>query len=224
MHQINVWDIPTRIFHWSLVAHIIFLWWFSGEDFHDSWHPIAGKSLLALITFRIIWGFTGSFYSRWKNTPLSLSLLTKYLSGRRKDFKGHTPAGSYFLILILSLLSIQVVSGLAHTDDSFFEGPLFAHRPDWIADFVGLIHAQTFNILLALISLHLITLILYRFKGNRLYKSMITGKKSSSSALKISEPSLSKVLLLASIIAVLCYLSVFIGLNAIPQPTYDFGF
>jgi len=224
MRQVQVWDIPTRLFHWLLVAHIAVLWWFSGTDFHESWHPIAGKSLLALILFRVIWGFTGSYYSRWRNTPFSLTLLVKYIRGQRKEFSGHTPGGSYFLVALLALLLIQTMSGLAHTDDSFFEGPLFAHRPDWIAGFIGTIHAKGFDILLALISFHLIVLVLYQSKGNSLYTSMVTGQKLVSKPGLVDKQSTAKTLVSAALIATVCYAAVFFGLDAIPQPTYDFGF
>ena len=63
---VPVWDIPTRIFHWSLVVLIPFLWWTYQND-QMVWHKIAGFAVIALLIFRLYWGFFGAETARFSN-------------------------------------------------------------------------------------------------------------------------------------------------------------
>ena len=65
----RLWDGPTRIVHWALVVLIGFAWW-AGENRHMEWHRWAGYSVLALLTFRLLWGFLGSATARFSSTSL----------------------------------------------------------------------------------------------------------------------------------------------------------
>ena len=66
--KVRVWDLPTRIFHWTLVLCIPFLWWSASTG--GEWlqkHLIVGCVVLGLLIFRIIWGFIGSQSARFSN-------------------------------------------------------------------------------------------------------------------------------------------------------------
>ena len=63
---LRVWDLPTRLFHWSLVScvatalitgYITPEWWMG-------LHLAAGYAIVALLVFRLVWAFFGSQYSR----------------------------------------------------------------------------------------------------------------------------------------------------------------
>jgi len=66
--KIRVWDLPIRLFHWALalcvILGIIFVK-IGGNAMQ--WHAYCGYIALALVLFRIIWGFLGSWHSRFAN-------------------------------------------------------------------------------------------------------------------------------------------------------------
>lgn len=72
----QVFDFPTRLFHWVFAA--LFLISFTiGKTIDDEsvtfhWHMISGLTLGFLVTLRILWGFLGSHYARFQNFNLKL--------------------------------------------------------------------------------------------------------------------------------------------------------
>ena len=86
-HRIRLWDLPTRLFHWALVA-LIALQFASGEfgllPMH--WHYLMGYATLALIVFRVLWGFAGSQTSRFgsflRGPRVALRYIVDSLRGR----------------------------------------------------------------------------------------------------------------------------------------------
>ncbi|WP_036234040.1 cytochrome b/b6 domain-containing protein [Marinobacterium litorale] len=181
--QRPVWDIFIRIFHWTLAASILFAWW-SGEE-GGNWmnlHMQAGYLVLSLIVFRIIWGFTGSPYARFKSFLVSPSATLTYfkqlLGGQAPHHVGHNPLGGWMVIALLTLGLIQAGSGLFTTDDIFTEGPLTAYVSGDIASALTTVHKATFNIILAAVALHLAGVVYHqRFKRERLVQGMLHGQK-----------------------------------------------
>ena len=64
MQSYRIWDIPTRLFHWALVTLCLSMI-VTGELDWLRVHMLIGPSILALILFRIVWGFVGSTTSRF---------------------------------------------------------------------------------------------------------------------------------------------------------------
>src|SRR5664279_3070031 len=62
--HVLVWDIPTRLFHWSIVL-LLFASWLSADQGFMTVHLWSGSALLALLLFRIAWGIVGSTTSRF---------------------------------------------------------------------------------------------------------------------------------------------------------------
>ena len=46
--MVRVWDLPTRVFHWMLVALIAFSWWSAENDELDL-HIWSGLAVLTLL-------------------------------------------------------------------------------------------------------------------------------------------------------------------------------
>ena len=59
-----VWDLPTRLFHWTLVALIGFSWW-TAEEHQLDLHIWSGIAVLTLLIFRLLWGMFGSSTARF---------------------------------------------------------------------------------------------------------------------------------------------------------------
>ena len=62
--RVLVWDIFVRIVHWSLVVLIPLGWWTYEIDQMEL-HRLIGYGVLALMAFRLFWGFAGSEPARF---------------------------------------------------------------------------------------------------------------------------------------------------------------
>src|SRR5580698_10065108 len=109
--HIRVWDIPTRLFHWSIVALVI-VSWFSADQAYMSVHLWSGLTLLALLLFRLGWGVLGSSTSRFSDFLHPPHKVIAYLRtqarGARILHAGHNPAGGLMVVVLLAVLLAQV--------------------------------------------------------------------------------------------------------------------
>jgi len=112
--KIRVWDPFVRVFHWSLVT-CFFIAYLSGEE-ESMVHIYAGYVVIALVLSRIIWGFIGTKYARFKQFWYSLSSVLKYLkelaSGQPHHYTGHNPAAAWMIFALLACLIMTSISGL----------------------------------------------------------------------------------------------------------------
>lgn len=105
MKKILVWDLPTRVGHWLLVASFAVAW-LTGES--EEWrlvHVAVGYTMLAVLAFRIFWGIAGTRYARFSSfmfTPRqAMDYLSGLLRGDKSHWVGHNPAGSYAIYLLI---------------------------------------------------------------------------------------------------------------------------
>ena len=68
--RLIVWDLPLRLFHWGLAAAVIISVVSVNMGRMDI-HERSGLTVLALVAFRIIWGFGGGHHagSRFVRSP-----------------------------------------------------------------------------------------------------------------------------------------------------------
>ena len=66
IRSVLVWDLPTRLFHWLLVIFVI-ISFVTGNIGGNAmqYHEWGGFAILALLLFRLVWGFVGSRESRF---------------------------------------------------------------------------------------------------------------------------------------------------------------
>lgn len=111
---VPVWDIAVRIFHWSLVLFFA-VSYLSGDEF-ETLHAYAGYVALALVLFRLVWGFVGTRYARFSNfvyPPRTVIAYLKSLLGEHpKRYLGHNPAGGAMIIALLVCLLVTCWTGL----------------------------------------------------------------------------------------------------------------
>jgi len=172
-----VWDLPTRLFHWLLVALIAFSWWSAENDELDL-HIWAGMAVLSLLLFRLLWGLFGSSTARFASFVRGPRAVLAYLKDANSwPFAGHTPLGALSVLALLGVIAAEVGLGLVAVDeDGLAEGPL-AHLVSLdMSDIATDLHEDLFNVLLALIALHLAAILYYRLRGKRLAGAMVTGK------------------------------------------------
>jgi len=181
---IRVWDLPTRLFHWLIVIFVFisFTTGLIGGNWM-SYHLKSGYTILALLIFRLIWGFWGGRYSRFVSFvrgPIAVIQYAKKLV--RKDshrILGHNPMGGWSVLAMLAALFIQAGTGLFANDDIATQGPLYGWVSKATSDWLTGIHIFNKGVILFLIVLHLSAVFFYLLiKHDNLIVSMITGLRS----------------------------------------------
>ncbi len=173
---IRVWDMPTRIFHWALVVLVVaaFVTIKIGGN-AVIWHARIGQLVVALIAFRIIWGFIGSTYARFFNFVRGPGAILDYLRGRWHG-AGHNPLGALSVLGLLALIGFQAVSGLFTTDDIAFQAPLYRAVSKATAATITDWHRLAEWFIYALVTLHVLSVIFYAVvKKKDLVRPMFTG-------------------------------------------------
>lgn len=186
--RIKVWDGFIRSFHWLLVIAIATLY-FSAEEGMMELHFIAGFFTLALLLTRLIWGLIGSKTA--KLSALLHSPITAIKSFKQTNEPvGHGAAGSYMVLAFFALLLVQLVSGLMTTDDILTDGPLVQYASNNVVEWAGWLHHTNFDLLFYAIILHVVAIVIYRIKGKKLVKAMVTGytdKEAGNTEVKVTK-------------------------------------
>jgi cytochrome b len=175
-----VWDLPTRLFHWLLAILVVasFLCAKAGGNWID-WHFRVGYAILALILFRLAWGFVGGHYARFRSFLFGPRQVVAYLRGApdAPGGPGHNPLGALSVYALLFFIGAQAVLGLFSNDDIASEGPLASMVSKSTSDFLTGLHLRNEPILIALVVLHVLAIAWYRvFRRRRLVGPMITGR------------------------------------------------
>jgi cytochrome b len=161
--------------HWLLAGLIAFSWW-SVHNHHTDWHIWSGCAILTLLIFRLLWGVVGSSTARFANFVRGPKHVLRYLRGEWTGI-GHTPLGALSVIALLLAVGLQVGFGLiAQDEDGIYAGPLSRLVSSDTSDTARDIHELWFNVILALIVLHVAAILFYRMRGKPLTKAMITGR------------------------------------------------
>jgi cytochrome b len=186
---VRVWDLPTRLFHWALaiciVLGIVFVK-IGGNAIQ--WHAYCGYAALALILFRVIWGFVGSWHARFTNFIPSPSTLIAFLRGQVDGGLGHNPLGALSVIALLGVILIQALTGLFADDDIFFQGPLAKYVSNSTVALLTSIHRFNQYLIFALVGLHIAAISYYYFaKRENLVGPMVTGDKLITTTQKLQE-------------------------------------
>lgn len=164
-----VWDLPTRLIHWCFPVGIGFLWW-TGETGRMEWHSYGGYTLIVLVTTRFMWGFVGSFHSRFAHFVRSPNSVLAYLKAAPEaeaPSVGHNPLGAYSVLALLFAVLVQGLSGMFSIDDVAFDGPLAYSFGGEYIDLALQWHDIGWVVLQALIALHLCAIAWYQFKKRR---------------------------------------------------------
>jgi cytochrome b len=170
------------LFHWALAACVFALVVtakIGGEA--TAWHARLGYAVLALLLFRVVWGFVGGHWSRFRSFLYAPDSVVAYLKGRARSehLVGHTPLGAGSVFAMLLVLLAQAGTGLFADDDAGFTGPLnrFVSTARGLA--LTSYHRNVGQwLVLALVVLHIAAIVFYeRRKRLPLVRPMITGDK-----------------------------------------------
>ncbi|HWA59739.1 MAG TPA: cytochrome b/b6 domain-containing protein [Caulobacteraceae bacterium] len=171
-----VWDAPTRLVHWGIALLIPFSWW-SAENDHLPWHRLSGYAILGLVLFRLAWGVVGAQTARFSDFVRGPGGVLAYLQGRSAPRAGHNPLGALSVVALLAAVAVQVGLGLFSVDEDYLEpGPLARFVSDDTGRAIAKVHHLGFNVILALVALHLAAIVIYAVRGKRLVPAMISGR------------------------------------------------
>ena len=178
----KVWDVPTRLVHWGLAIGIATSWW-SVENKAMDIHYWSGLTILGLLIFRIYWGFAGPETARFasfiKGPMTVFGYIPKLFSKNYRAAFGHNPLGALSVVALLVAVLTQVSLGLFASDtDGLFAGPLNRHVDYATAEEITDFHEDFFNVVLALVGLHLAAIAFYLVvKRINLIGPMLTGQR-----------------------------------------------
>ena len=150
----RVWDRTTRWFHWINVLCVIGLAGFglailnadglgvtyAGKIALKSVHVTIGYVLAVNLAWRIVWGFIGGRWARWRALlPRGDGFgeaLRAYVRGFGRGaapYLGHNPLGRIAVTVLLALLLVQALTGLALAGTDLYWPPFGAWIAEWVA-------------------------------------------------------------------------------------------
>ncbi|MBO0614132.1 cytochrome b/b6 domain-containing protein [Thiothrix fructosivorans] len=178
LQRILVWDVPTRVFHWTLALSFAGAYLTAESERYRDIHLALGYLLLGMIAFRLVWGFVGTAYARFAAFVFKPVEVVQYmrslLSSHPQHYLGHNPAGAVAIFLLLALGSLISISGLGlhweFGDEDIFEE----------------LHEIAANLMLLVVFVHiagvLISSVLHK---ENLVRAMFTGYKQAANVVSI---------------------------------------
>jgi cytochrome b len=184
VERVRVWDLPTRVFHWGLMACIV------GSVLTAKlggnamvWHFRLGYVALSLLLFRLLWGVLGGRWSRFGSFVHAPGTVWRYLRGRtapREHLEvGHSPLGGLSVLALLLILLGQASTGLLADDEIASAGPLVAWVSGAVSSRATWWHTTWGQwVVLGLVALHVAAIAYYRVARRvNLVGPMLTGDK-----------------------------------------------
>lgn len=188
--RVPVWDLPTRLFHWLLVAAVVTSW-ASAEAGNFKLHFLSGYTILGLVAFRLLWGLVGfptARFSQFVKGPRAVAAYLRYRLGRDHTVEpplGHNPLGGWMVVALLVLLVTQGSAGLFTSDDILVDGPLVAYASAKTVALLSTVHRLTFTLIAALVATHVTAVVAYLVVWREnLVRPMLTGWKPAPESRK----------------------------------------
>jgi cytochrome b len=219
----KVWDLPVRLFHWTVV--VAFAGAFVTNRLGVSYfkyHVWCGYAVIVLVSFRLLWGFTGTYHALFKNFLRGPGTAAVYalnlVRGRTSSYLGHNPLGGWMVICLLIGLTFQAVSGLFGNDEIFNIGPLAGLVSKDTSLRLTSLHRHLFYWIAAAIALHVLAVLAHCiFDQSDLVRAMITGYKRHRSSEKREDISSSRIwLAIVLIIAIIGTLAFIVSHAPVP--------
>lgn len=192
--RILIWDLPTRVFHWTLVVCFIGAILTKESERYRLFHVTFGYTMMGLVVFRIVWGLIGTKYAKFSSFFFAVKQVKQYLEGllrkRPVHYLGHNPLGSIAIYLILTSVLVISVSGYCIYNDI---------GPNWYAK----AHEISANFLIGLVLIHIFGVAISSlFHQENLVSAMITGFKQGAVQDAIKNHFLLTYLALAIIVSI----------------------
>lgn len=182
--SVRVWDWPVRVVHWAMAVLLVVLVTTAkiGGNAME-WHVRAGETMLTLVLFRVVWGFTGSRHARFSSFLRGPGAVTRYARSLSRPphevHVGHNPLGGWMVIALLAALLVQAGTGLFSNDDVLTDGPMVRFISKDLSDAISGFHIKNAWVVVALASIHIVAVLYYlmALKEN-LIAPMLHGSKT----------------------------------------------
>ncbi|OLP58100.1 cytochrome B [Xaviernesmea oryzae] len=167
--KVRVWDPVVRLFHWGVVAGCALNLFMLRPGKLP--HRYVGYAIAGLLALRILWGFIGTRHARFADFVRGPRTVAVYLGDvakrREARYRGHNPAASVVMLLLMTLLAGTALTGWMQTLDAF-----------WGEDWVSAVHETLANAIMVIAGFHIAAAIIesLRHRENLIW-SMITGRK-----------------------------------------------
>jgi len=177
-----IWTIQTRLFHWVLALSFTVAFMLGGEDNYLRIHAALGSLIGTLVLFRIIQGFMGPHYTRFRDFPMSPKSLLAFISDMKQSkasHPGHNPLAALVMLGIMVSALVSAMSGML----MFLSGDtgMFGFRinPGFDTEIFQEIHEVVVHLFLILVGVHLTGIIVDTVfhPGNGTILSIFTGYK-----------------------------------------------
>jgi cytochrome b len=151
-----VWDRTVRLFHWINVLCVLGLIAIGtvilnskvlgvsgdGKVLLKTVHVYIGYVFVMNIAWRLIWGFIGNRFSRWKAVlPIGnqykihrLNFIKGVKAGNPAVFMGHNPLARWMVSILFALLSTMAVTGLVLAGTDVYMPPFGHYFKSWVAE------------------------------------------------------------------------------------------
>lgn len=178
--EVLVWDLPVRVFHWTLVLSFAGAWLTAESERWRLLHVGLGYAMALLVCFRLVWGVIGTRHARFANFVRGPSAVLAYLRSllgpRPQHHVGHNPAGAWAIVGLLALGLVVVAAGWATFENLGGEWP-------------EELHEGAATLMLAVVAMHVagvaLSSLLHR---ENLVRAMFTGRKRGTPGDAIASP------------------------------------
>ncbi len=153
--EYKVWDLPTRLFHWINFTAVVILIFFGlvmlfkkelGIESVDAKialkvvHVSVGYVFVTNLVIRLVWGFVGNPYARWRTVIPSSGHMNKirdYLTSIKQGtpiaYAGHNPLGQISVVVIFLCLLTMAVTGLIRAGTDIYYPPFGSIAAEYVA-------------------------------------------------------------------------------------------
>ncbi len=110
-----IWTFPTRVFHWLLAFSFAVAFFLGGEEEFLNLHSALGIFIGILVVFRVIQGFTGPKYTRFRDFPVSPASIRLFITNMKQSkamHPGHNPLASLVMFSIFIMAFLSAISGM----------------------------------------------------------------------------------------------------------------
>ena len=181
--RVKVWDLPTRVFHWLFAGTVLAQFataWLGGDAMF--WHVRLGYAALALVIFRLYWGFFGSETARFRHflrpPPEVIAYARALIRRQPPEVPGHNPMGGWAVLAMLLAVGAQALLGMFSNDDIMIEGPLYGLVDKSTSDALTGWHKTGAVVIMILVGLHLAAIATHEWLfRERLVPAMVHGAK-----------------------------------------------
>ena len=155
LYEYRVWDLQTRLFHWINFTSVIMLIFMGlvmlfkkelgitsveAKIGLKTVHVIIGYVFVTNLAIRILWGFIGNKYARWRTLLPSSGYMDtvrdykkSIKQGEPLQYAGHNPLGQLAVVVIFLCLVTMAVTGLIRAGTDIYYPPFGSIAAEYVA-------------------------------------------------------------------------------------------